>query len=187
MIAYKRITCARTLVAHSGAGFRKGEKEGHGLGRAVRGAYFMRLGTRSQSGHTGDFPCHLLDWACDSRNIATRSNFTRETQVAVMTTDHALLLGPTLYEIAQGPVTPQQGMDLRDRRGFCFGISLGVDAMSLVSALSVAQVQATAEKSMLSHLLWRRELLDNGFLAELSWLDTRDMSADGHTKGSVSR
>ena len=40
---------------------------------------------------------------------------------------------------------------------------------------------------MLLHLLWLRELLENGILSALHWLDTRAMSADGHTKGSIER
>ena len=32
-----------------------------------------------------------------------------------------------------------------------------------------------------------RELLDNGVLAAIAWLDTRDMCSDGLTKGTVAR
>ena len=111
------MSCARALVAHSDAGFRKEEKEGIDQGRAAQGANFMRLGQRTQSVDLGDFPCRLLDWACNSLKTVTRSTFTSETQAAAMTTDHALLLGLTLHEIVKGPVTPNQGMDLRDRAG----------------------------------------------------------------------
>ena len=40
---------------------------------------------------------------------------------------------------------------------------------------------------MLCQLLWIRELCDKQILTALTWLDTRDMTADGHTKGSISR
>ena len=40
---------------------------------------------------------------------------------------------------------------------------------------------------MLCQLLWIRELIDKQILTSLVWLDTRDMTADGHTKGSISR
>jgi len=36
-------------------------------------------------------------------------------------------------------------------------------------------------------LLWIRELIDAGSISEFRWIDTRDMTADGHTKGSVPR
>ena len=70
---------------------------------------------------------------------------------------------------------------------YAFNIDLGVDAMSLVSALGEARVKAPAEEAMLVHLLWLRELLEHGVLRSFSWLDTRDMSAEAHTKGGVDR
>lgn len=43
------------------------------------------------------------------------------------------------------------------------------------------------ERLMLCQLLWIRELVDKQILTALTWLDTRDMTADGQTKGSISR
>ena len=92
VISYKRMTCARALVANSDAGFRNEEREGLDQGRAARGAYFVRLATRAKSGNAADFPCHLLGWACNSLQLGTRSTFTSETQASVMATDHAMPL-----------------------------------------------------------------------------------------------
>ena len=39
----------------------------------------------------------------------------------------------------------------------------------------------------LSHVQYLRELMDNRVLDALAWQDTRDMAADGLTKGSVER
>ena len=78
-------------------------------------------------------------------------------------------------------------MRLREEGGLAFEVVLEVDALSLVAALSAARVKAPSEKSLLSHLLWLRELLDKKILRGLNWIDTRDMTADGHTKGCVSR
>jgi hypothetical protein len=36
-------------------------------------------------------------------------------------------------------------------------------------------------------LLWVKELLTCGALSEFRWVDTRDMTADGHAKGSIPR
>ena len=44
-----------------------------------------------------------------------------------------------------------------------------------------------AEKSLLCHVQFLRELLDHGVLAVIVWLDTRDMCSDGLTKGAVPR
>ena len=35
--------------------------------------------------------------------------------------------------------------------------------------------------------MWVRELLSLGVLRSVQWCDTRDMTADGHTKGVIDR
>ena len=47
--------------------------------------------------------------------------------------------------------------------------------------------QTPAEKSLVVHLLWLRELLDIGQIHAIVWTDTRDMAADGMTNGAVDR
>ena len=44
-----------------------------------------------------------------------------------------------------------------------------------------------AEKNLAVHIFWLRELLNNGVLTRLRWADTRDITADVHTKGAVER
>ena len=58
--------------------------------------------------------------------------------------------------------------------------------MSVISSLAAPRIKPPAEKSMLTHLLCLRELADRG-VAQVIWRDTPDMSADGHTKGSIPR
>ena len=64
---------------------------------------------------------------------------------------------------------------------------LCVDAMSVLAAMTAEAVRAPAEKSLIGHLLWLRELADRGILTGAAWVDTRDMLSDGLTKGSVDR
>jgi hypothetical protein len=44
-----------------------------------------------------------------------------------------------------------------------------------------------SEKSVALHLFWLRELIRKQIVTGITWCDTRDMTADGHTKGAVSR
>ena len=62
-----------------------------------------------------------------------------------------------------------------------------VDADSVFTAVTAQQVKAPAERSLLIHLQWLRELLDGLVLHSLAWCDTRDMVSDALTKGSVDR
>ena len=44
-----------------------------------------------------------------------------------------------------------------------------------------------AEKSFVTHLLGLKEKLETGVIKSLTWDDTRDMTADGHTKDAISQ
>ena len=59
--------------------------------------------------------------------------------------------------------------------------------MSLWSAIAAAVVKVPTEKNMAVHLFWLRELLTTGAIKILRLCDTRDMTADCHTKGSIDR
>ena len=66
-------------------------------------------------------------------------------------------------------------------------MTLEIDAMSVYAAITATYIKHPAEKGLLSHVQFVREMLDAGVLKALSWIDTRDMSADGLTKGAVDR
>ena len=76
---------------------------------------------------------------------------------------------------------------MRMKGGYCIPMVLQIDAMSVFAAITATYVKAPAEKSLLSHVQFVRELLDTKVLTALHWIDTRDMLADGLTKGSVER
>ena len=59
--------------------------------------------------------------------------------------------------------------------------------MSVFAAVTAVFVKTPAEKSLLCHVQFLRELLDYGVLEAIVWLDTRDMCSDGLTKGAVPR
>ena len=56
--------------------------------------------------------------------------------------------------------------------------------MSVSAAVTAVFIKTPAEKSLLCHVQFLRELLDHGVLAAIVWLDTRDMLADGLTNMS---
>ena len=59
--------------------------------------------------------------------------------------------------------------------------------MSLYAAIAASTVKVPSEKNLAGHLFWLRELLDKKVITHIQWADTRDMSSDGHTKGSIDR
>ena len=66
-------------------------------------------------------------------------------------------------------------------------MSLEIDAMSVYAAITATYIKHPSEKGLLCHVQFVRECLDSGVLKALSWIDTRDMHADGLTKGAVDR
>eukprot|EP00959_Pyramimonas_sp_CCMP1952_P209594 4385179-Pyramimonas_sp.AAC.1 len=43
------------------------------------------------------------------------------------------------------------------------------------------------ERTLLGQISWIRGLMDIGIVHHVQWCDTRDMTANGHTKGSIDR
>ena len=61
------------------------------------------------------------------------------------------------------------------------------DSYSIFSYLAAAHLKLPAEKSTYFHLAYLREKLECGLIHSYNWVDTRDMVADGLTKGSADR
>ncbi len=76
---------------------------------------------------------------------------------------------------------------MRDTGGYAITMTPQIDAMSVYAAVTATYIKHPAEKGLLSHVQFIRELLDTGVLKAFLWSDTRDISSDGLTKGSVER
>ena len=196
MLRYRRLGTKQTeLLLISDAAFKKEDTEGH----ALKGALFLRVPLEDLKFPTrlynlevsSDTPkrmvCHIIDWACKSQRHVTRSTFAAELFAACDTMDHGLLLATMLHQVLTGSVTVTVARDLREHGGWQVRLALAVDAYSVFAAATAHQIKIPAEKSLVSHVQFLRELLDRGVLHRLWWLDTRDMAADGLTKGSIDR
>ena len=76
---------------------------------------------------------------------------------------------------------------LHQHGGYAVPMCLYIDAYSVFAAITATFIKMPADNGQLVHLHFIRELLDNGVLKALAWIDTRDMIADGTTKGAVER
>ena len=130
---------------------------------------------------------HLLHSECKSHKLVTRSTFSSETLAAVSAADTLIMLLFTMHEIQVGPICTREARRLREEGGWCYKSILTVDAMSLFAAIAATTVKVPSEKNLSGHLFWLRELLDRKIVTQIQWADTRDMSSDGHTKGSIDR
>ena len=66
-------------------------------------------------------------------------------------------------------------------------MALYVDAQSVFVSITSTSIKVPADNGVLSHIQYIRGLLDTKVLQWIFWVDTRDMCADGLTKGSVQR
>ena len=129
---------------------------------------------------------HVLDWACKSQRHVTRSTFSAELLAACDATDQGILIAHMLRELEHGPMSALEARNRRMAGGY-IPVAVYLDAKSVYAAVTATFIKQPAEKSLLCHVQYLRELLDKGILSYLYWIDTRDMGADGLTKGSVAR
>ena len=64
---------------------------------------------------------------------------------------------------------------------------LAVDARAVFDAISATDACDPAECSLKLHLISVRNRMQEGMIRRLFWVDTRDMLADGLTKGGIDR
>jgi hypothetical protein len=93
----------------------------------------------------------------------------------------------TLIELKYGILSAGQLKGYRENGGIRLKITFTIDAESVFKSLTSRDLKTPAEKTLMGHVVWLRELLKLGLIQKVQWCDTRDMSADGHTKGSIER
>ena len=189
------------------AAFKKEEEAGHSL----RGALFLRSVSDTNHGvqnfktgnylsdkqttashssptiFTQSYVIHIVGAICKAQRHVTRFTFSSELLGASGTVDHGMLLALSLHECTAGAQCAAEAKALRETGGWNVELSLYVDAVSVYAAVTATFIKIPGEKSLLSRIQYIRELLDTKVLEALVWLDTRDMVADGLTKGSVGR
>ena len=170
------------LLIISDAAFKKEEDKGH----VLRGALYLRSNNFQLNKNMTHRPMHILDWACKAQRHVSRSTFSAELLSAGEALDHSTILARLIREVEVGPMTPLEARDLSLAGGYC-PTTLLIDAQSVFAAVTAAIVKPPADKSLLSHVQYVRSLLDSGVLTRFGWIDTRDMYADGLTKGAVNR
>ena len=185
-LTYWRLTGILILEVHTDAGFRKEVDEtGHCDGKALRGANFiLRQATLAMRNTV-----HLLDVTVGMLKQVTRSTFTSEGGALILAADQAIVLRHTLVEIKTGPQKLSMGNSsaMIQTTGGYYPIVLVTDAYNILLSIDTPHVKPPAEKSFMLNLLWLKQQLELAAVHALQWGDTRDMTADGHTKGSISR
>ena len=170
---------------HSDSGYRKltGDEDDETKGYGIRGANMLRRG----SSPSGKAVVHLCEGICKSHRLQVRSSYAAEALAAAHNLDECYPTLITLHELQAGPLSSEALRNLREAGGLCIKVSLTIDAESVYKSLSSKDLKIPTERTLLGHISWIRELMDIGIVHNVQWCDTRDMSADGHTKGCIDR
>ena len=182
---YPATRCAGKLELHSDSGYRRLSGEGdEEKGYGMRGLNAMRVGTSPDGKRQ---VIHLLDSMCKSHRLQIRSSYGAEMLAAAHGLDDAYPTIVTLHELRMGVLKPEELKLIRERGGLCILVTLTTDAESVFKSLTSRDLKVPTEKTLLGHVSWIRELMQLGLIRALQWCDTRDMTADGHTKGCIDR
>ena len=131
---------------------------------------------------------HLIDSVCKSHRLTIRSSYGAELLAASHGYDDAHPTIVTLIELTRGtPVSAEELKNYREKGGWPMTVHLTLDAESVFKSITSRDLKTPTEKTLLGHVCWIREALRLGLITKVQWCDTRDMLADGHTKGSVDR
>ena len=176
-------TIATHLREISDAAFKKEDTSGH----SMRGACWVRCVGNTLDDMQKSSPGHLLEFVARSQRRVTRSTFTSELQGGCDSVDKGFLIMQTLDEMQTGRISAAEALARREHGGWAVPAALYLDALSVFASITATFIKTPADNGVLVHCLYLRELLDNDVLFALIWLDTRDMTSDGFTKGSVDR
>ncbi len=179
---------------HSDSGYRRIDKaEDEHIGYGMRGLCLCRRGVRvgdrsREQDLSKTNAVHLIDSICKSHRLTIRSSYGAELLAASHGFDDSYPTIVTLIELdRQWPLTPVELKTFREAGGWPMDVTLILDAESVFKSVTSRDLKTPTEKTLLGHICWIREALKMRLITRVRWCDTRDMIADGHTKGSIDR
>ena len=185
-IWYTKLKGPWRLVAVSDAAFRAQPEDSSGL--ALRGCVILLVSDSDTSPASADAKCHMLEFVCRRLRRVIRSTYSGELNALVDTIELLLVIQMSLYQIYGNPgVTATEMAGLMENGELMPPVEAVTDARSVFDSIAAQDVGELQEGSLKLHLLSVRDRLASGTLKRLWWSDTRDMLADGLTKGTVSR
>ena len=187
--------CIGHLDIHTDSGYRRIESADDVKGYGMRGLCTLRRGVPVSHGHVNQATqsmshghvnlIHLLDSVSKTHRLAIRSSYSAEIVGASHGVEDAYPTIITMIELKKGILTAEQLKAMNDKGNIPLKVTLAIDAESVYKSPTSLELKTPAEKTLRGHVMWIREKLHKGIISEVQWCDTRDMTADGHTKGSV--
>ena len=130
---------------------------------------------------------HLIDSVCRSHRLTIRSRFSANMLAASHGYDDAYPTIVTVAELKHGVCSPEKLKSLRENGGLALEVNLTVDNAEVFETSSNQELITPAEKTLLGHVMWIKELLKIGLLKSIRHCNAKDMIANGHINGVNSR
>ncbi len=185
-ILFRKLPGRLRLVGVTDAAFKAIPDESSGL--ALRGCVIVLNTDCDTTPASPDGACNILEFQCRRQRRVVRSTFSGELNGLVDTLEVLLVIQICLHQIYHGcEATAKSLADDLDNGRLQPPADAAVDARSVFDCLAATDIGELVEGSLKLHVLSLRERLQSGTLRRLFWTDTRDMLADGLTKGTVPR
>jgi len=192
-LVFVAMACKGEVDLHADSGYRRITDAEDEKGYGMRGLCLLRRGERRNNKvmhgnvHLSKEAIHLLDSVCKSHRLTVRSSYGAEMIAVSHGYDDAFPTLITLVELKHGVLKPEELKRYREEGGMKLRVTMTTDAESVYKSLTSRDLKTPAEKTLLGHVVWIRELLQLSLIEAIQWCDTRDMTADGHTKGCIER
>ena len=135
----------------------------------------------------GEFQLQVLEYTSSRQNHVCRGNWNAELHNLCDMIDMGLILSAFFEDLKFGKIGAEEMRRRKVNGSFAMGLHGFTGSFSIFSYLKASHLKFPAEKATYIHLAYLKELLDIGALKSLTWIDTRDMVADGLTKGLADR
>ena len=176
----------QAIICFSDAAFKALVEESSGL--ALRGCCILLAETAEDELTVGEGLCHMIEFICGRQRRVVRSTYSAELNGLIDSIEKAILVQILFHQIWCACDQSVADMATLQEEGKLQPPIKGVvDAKAVFDSIRASDVCEPAESSLKLHLLAIRDKLAAGILQQLFWGDTRDMLADGLTKGSVNR
>ena len=182
----KLLTPNPKLLTFSDAAFKALVEESSGL--ALRGCVILLADTAPNTFGSKEGRCHMLEFICRRQRRVVRSTFSAELNGLIDSVETAILIQIMLFELWFGCGQDSSKLaNMQEDGTLTPEIWLSTDARAVYDAIAATDACEPAECSLKLHLLALRDKIRRNVVRYLFWLDTRDMLADGLTKGTVDR
>ena len=144
---------------------------------------------------------HIIDFGCRGQKRVVMNTFVAQIDAAIDTLESGYLIQLAYCEIVHRDLIKEHDSKLDKAMTTQYdklsklsevgrllrASELGIDARSVFAIVEAVDVRDPSECSLKVHVLSSRGAINRGKLRALFWSDTRDMIADGLTKGGLDR